>query len=73
MIQCPHCTKELMLSESGAFWVTFPLFFIFGYLTAKYSSLSDGVIAICIVIFVFLSHKLIRSLEILLSKLKVAS
>jgi len=73
MIQCPHCTKELILSESGAFWVTFPIFFLFGYLTAKYSTLSDSVIVIGIVIFVFISHKAIRSLEILLSKLKVAS
>jgi len=73
MIQCPHCAKELMLSESGAFWVTFPIFFLFGYFTAKYSNLSDSVIVIGIVIFVFISHKAIRSLEILFSKLKVAT
>lgn len=72
-IRCPYCAKGLRLSESSAFWVTFPLFLLLGYLSIKFTDLSIGLLVLFIIIFVYLSKKPSRRIEIYFSTLKLVS
>jgi len=72
-IRCPFCAKGLKLSELSAFWVTFPLFFLLGYFSVKFTDLSLALLALFIIIFVYLTKKPTRRIEVYFSKLKVVS
>lgn len=70
-IRCPYCAKDLRISESRAFLVTTPLFALFGLGLYKYSDLTNEMALVAIVIFVAASYYPSRSIEILLTKLKL--
>tara|TARA_B110000879_G_scaffold104819_1_gene141343 strand:- start:128 stop:472 length:345 start_codon:yes stop_codon:yes gene_type:complete len=72
-IRCPHCAKDLRISESKTYLVTLPLFLLFGYCLSKFTSLSDTMALTAIVIFVFASYYPSRTIEILLTRLKLVN
>ena len=70
-IPCPHCAKDLRVSESKASLITFPLYALFGLGLYKYTDLSHGAALAAIVIAVAAMYLPTRSIEILFTKLKL--
>ena len=72
-IRCPYCAKDLRISESRAYMVTTPLFAIFGYCLYKFTSLSNPMLLVLTVIFILVSYLPSRTIEILLTRLKLVN
>lgn len=70
-IRCPYCANDLRISESKAFLVTTPLFALFAFGLHKYTDMSNEMALVAIVTFVAVSYYPSRSIEILLTKLKL--
>ena len=70
-ITCPYCSKDLHINERRAFFITLPAYAIIAVALSVYTDLSPGKSLIAILLIVAFSYYPSRSIEILLSRLKV--
>ena len=68
-IRCPFCTRDLRVSESKAYMITFPIYCLFGLALFKYTDLTQTMAFIAISLFILLSYIPGRTIEIIATKL----